>query len=173
MTEKAKAPATGTRKGFQVNQSNGLEGFEMNDTAGTNLGQARPLYPGVSCVTTQGSGSSNVNYFDVPDNSDYAEGNFQGVLAFFEVLKNCREEEDFSLMTMVIQGVCKEKGAEGGNRSAAIGFLYALEELLFDAVNKREVDSALKKQIRSHERYLEERLLRHRTRHAKLMEVAI
>ncbi|MCR6480581.1 hypothetical protein NU688_30815 [Variovorax sp. ZS18.2.2] len=117
------------------------------------------LYPGVSFMT-HGSGFTDANLFDVPD-EDYFDGSLTGIKAAWELLHAASNGDfDEGVATAVLRNALEEaahvldstsKSQVPSRRGAAVGFLDAMAGALADAVKAWNFRPTLTRDIRGYE----------------------
>lgn len=126
-----------------------------------------PLYKGVSCVTiletTDSSGSLRTNYFDVLD-EDFIDGQLTGTKAAFEIMAAARNG-DFDSFESVHEAAFKVLRESEDNHDfkkdgagAAIGFLWAMSQILELAAKNLDLSELMAKSLGGHEAMLQENL---------------
>ena len=128
------------------------------------------VYEHVSFVTIDGDSDEHelkgLDFFDVPFES-YSEGNYTGMKACFEVLKEAASDDKFDGLPSILEEALKvldekydtEDGVRMlGKRGAAVGFVSALEDIFIQAASELDFSKLAKMKLSYYEDELTDRL---------------
>lgn len=145
----------------------------------TVSGARRRLYPNVSCITVPADAGpydyEDISHFDVPLET-YCDGNLTGSRLVLELLKAAREDEDFDILTPIIEQAAAEAAKAdnpahdmGSKRGAAIGFFFALQDVFKHAAERLDCAEVFKSNFDFYEQDLEQQLAKMRATNSALI----